>query len=101
MKTIFYYLIPASAIEQARQYAHAEGEPNEVFQVRLSVDGSMAVVQACWTDLEAMDALGTRLGKLLPDGQAEEAVYEVLSGPIWQDLPEELGEEAGRRSRKR
>jgi hypothetical protein len=94
MKTIFYYLIPASAIEQARQYAPQEGEPNEVFQVRLSVDGSMAVVQACWTDLEAMDALGTRLGKLLPNGQAEEAVYEVLSNPIWQDLPEELGEEA-------
>jgi hypothetical protein len=85
MKTIFYYLIPASAIEQARQYAHAEGDPNEVFQVRLSVDGSMAVVQACWTDLEAMDALGTRLGKLLPDGRAEDAVYKALSGPLWED----------------
>ena len=93
MQTIFYYLIPASAIEQARQYAPTEGEPHEVFQVRLSVDGSMAVVQACWIDLDAMDRLGTRLGKLLPNGQAEEAVYEVLSGPIWQ-YPEELGEEA-------
>jgi hypothetical protein len=70
MKTIFYYLIPASAIEQARQYAQQEGEPNEVFQVRLSVDGSMAVVQACWTDLEAM---------------AEDAVYEALSGPLWEE----------------
>jgi len=91
MQTIFYYLIPASAIEQARQYAPAEGDSNELFQVRLSTDGLWAVVQARWTDLDAMDRLGTRLGKLLPNGQAEPAVYEALSGPLWEDRPSETG----------
>lgn len=84
-----YYLINASDIDKAKQYAPTEGLPNQLFQCCISNDGTKAIVQADWTDKAAMDALGTSLGELQPDGNASQAVYDELATYEWQGGSEE------------
>ena len=79
-----YYLIDADKLDQARQYAPASGLPNQLFQYVISPDGTKAIVQADWTDAAWLDANGTFLGELQPDGSASQAVYEELAKPEWQ-----------------
>lgn len=61
---------------QARSLAPSEGLPNKLFQCSISSDKTKAIVQAEWTDIEAMDALGTSLGELQSDGSAPQAVFD-------------------------
>jgi hypothetical protein len=79
-----YYLITASKIDDARQYALTEGLPNQLFQVTINPTGDLAIVQAEWTDIAAMDALGTNLGELQADGSAPQAIYDELAKSEWQ-----------------
>jgi len=79
-----YYLIDADKLDQARQYAPAFGLPNQLFQYVINPDGTKAVVQADWVDTSWLDENGVYLGKLLPDGGAEQGVYDELAKPEWQ-----------------
>ena len=78
-----YYAIPAEKVEEAKQYAPTEGLPNQRFGCVLNPAETKAIVQAEWVDVEAMDAIGTRLGALLPTGQAEASVYAFLESKEW------------------
>jgi len=71
-------------LDQARALAPTEGLPNELFQCRISPDGTKAIVQADWQDIAAMDSLGINLGELQPDGSASPGVYAELTKPEWQ-----------------
>ncbi len=81
-----YYLINANKIEQIRQYAPEVGLPNQLFQCVISPDGTKAIVQADWSEegVTWLNANGTFLGELQPDGSAPEAVYDELAKPEWQ-----------------
>lgn len=78
-----YYVVDASKVDEARGYAPTEGLPNQLFQVAYSPSETKAVVQAEWTDTEAMNALGVSIGVLLPSGQAEQSVYDFLASDEW------------------
>lgn len=78
-----YYLIAIGDLDRAAQLAPATGLPNQLLQAVSSPNGTKAVVQADWQDVEAMDAIGTRLGALLPNGFAEQAVYDYLESDDW------------------
>ena len=81
-----YYLINANKLEQACQYASTTGLPNQLFQYTISPDGTKAIVQADWSEegIAWLNANGTFLGELQPDGSASDAVYEELAKPEWQ-----------------
>jgi len=81
-----YYLTDVDKIEQAKQYAPTTGLPNQLFQVIVSPNNTKAIVQADWTDVEAMNSIGTFLGELQPDGSAPQAVHEELTKPEWQPI---------------
>ena len=78
-----YYVIDAAKVDEARKYAPTEGLPNQLFQLSYSPSGAKAVVQAEWTDVAAMDALGERIGSLLASGQAESSVYAYSASKEW------------------
>lgn len=78
-----YYLVSANKVAESARYARLEGLPNQCLQVAYSPRLTKAIVQAEWMDVEAMDAIGTRLGALLPSGFAEQAVYDYLSSDEW------------------
>lgn len=81
-----YYLISADKLDQARQYAPTTGLPNQLFQYVISPDGTKAIVQADWSEegVAWLNANGTFLGELQPDGSAPEAVFDELTKPEWQ-----------------
>lgn len=84
-----YYLISADELDQARQYAPVFGLPNQLFQYTISPDSTKAIVQADWVDTTWLNANGTFLGELQPDGSAAQAVYDELAKPEWQPQIEE------------
>jgi len=86
-----YYLIDATLLEQARQFAPTVGLPNQLFQYVVSLDGSKAIVQAEWGEdaLAWLNEHSIFLGELQPDGSAPQAVYEELAKPEWQSPMEE------------
>ena len=79
-----YYLINASDIETARQYAPTEGLPNQLFQVTVSPDATKAIGQADWPDTTWLDANGTCLGELQETGSASQGVFDELAKAEWQ-----------------
>lgn len=81
-----YYLISTTLLEQARQYAPVEGLPNQLFQYIVNPSGTKAIVQADWPEeaLAWLNANGTFLGDLQPDGSASQAVYDEMAKPKWQ-----------------
>lgn len=85
---ISYYLIDATKLERARQYAPANGLPNQLFQYKTNNDGSKAIIRADWVSDEISN-IGQCLGKLiLPDGIVEQGVLEELDKPEWQSIEE-------------
>ncbi|MHB1418496.1 MAG: hypothetical protein ACYCX4_02750 [Bacillota bacterium] len=83
-----YYLVAAENIEAARALAPTQGEPNQLFQIHVSPDGTQAIVQADWTDDAAMALLGTYLGDLQENGSASQGVYDETAKPEWQPSEE-------------
>jgi len=81
-----YYVISADKINQARQYTTVSGLPNQLFQYVISPDSTKAIVQADWSEdgVAWLNANGTFLGELQPDGSASKAVYDELAKPEWQ-----------------
>jgi len=79
-----YYLIDASMLDQAKQYAPTAGQPNQLLQFTISPDGTKAIVQADWIDTAWLTTNGTLLGELQPDGSASQGVYDELAKPEWQ-----------------
>lgn len=74
-----YHVVAAASLTAARAVARkVRAAPRQLAQVRLSLDGAQAIVQAEWT-VAHRDVPGACLGACLPDGSAEASVHDWIA----------------------